>query len=327
MSKFVKHPKYSTGFDTAAYRMTVPEGYARYAVIEGLGPGGAGLNIATESAPAGAFQVDQLPTNWDPKPPAGTCVTIRIGAKKPGSGKIRLLFNGNDYSEPLPVQIPPDGDGTARSLQDAYQLSNRALTKAKERLEELRNSMIAATGPMPFQANWDVIFERYLLVANVLNLPNADLQPGQVNLNPKQKALFATAIPTITGALDRITKSLSLWGTGETPFLMRSDLEPDFAHVYGTSRDDRYYGIELEKLSFSHSGPLGRAATMLHERFHLTGAQHGENFFERKPKPQTGYETKQNAFRRVDNAEALAYLVCCLAAELIDPLQVYDRGR
>jgi hypothetical protein len=187
--------------------------------------------------------------------------------------------------------------------------------------------MIAATGPMPFQANWDVIFERYLLVANVLNLPNADLQPGQVNLNPKQKALFATAIPTITGALDRITKSLSLWGTGETPFLMRSDLEPDFAHVYGTSRDDRYYGIELEKLSFSHSGPLGRAATMLHERFHLTGAQHGENFFERKPKPQTGYETKQNAFRRVDNAEALAYLVCCLAAELIDPLQVYDRGR
>jgi hypothetical protein len=73
MSKFVKHPKYSTGFDTAAYRMTVPEGYARYAVIEGVGPGGAGLNIATESAPAGAFQVDQLPTNGDPKPPAGTC--------------------------------------------------------------------------------------------------------------------------------------------------------------------------------------------------------------------------------------------------------------
>jgi len=131
---------------------------------------------------------------------------FRIGAKKPGSGKIRLLFNGNDYSEPLPVQIPPDGDGTARSLQDAYQLSNRALIKAKERLEELRNSMIAATGAMPFQANWDVIFERYLLVANVLNLPNADLQPGQVNLNPKQKALFATAIPTITGALDRIIK-------------------------------------------------------------------------------------------------------------------------
>ena len=54
--------RYSTGFDTAAYRMTVPEGYARYAVIEGFGPGGAGLTIATESAPAGAFQVDQLPT-------------------------------------------------------------------------------------------------------------------------------------------------------------------------------------------------------------------------------------------------------------------------
>jgi hypothetical protein len=54
---------------------------------------------------------------------------------------------------------------------------------------------------------------RRALVANVLNLPNADLQPGQVNLNPKQKALFATAIPTITGAFDRITKSLSLWGT------------------------------------------------------------------------------------------------------------------
>jgi hypothetical protein len=206
MSKFAKHPKYSTGFDTAAYRMTVPEGYARYAVIEGFGPGGAGLNIATESAPAGAFQVDQLPTNWDPKPPGGTCVTIRIGAKKPGSGKIRLLFNGNDYSEPLPVQIPPDGDGTARSLQDAFQLSNRALIKAKERLEELRNSMIAATGSMPFQANWDAINERYGVVALVLNLPNADLQPGQVSLNPKQKALFATAIPTITGALDRIIK-------------------------------------------------------------------------------------------------------------------------
>jgi len=152
MSKFVKHPKYSAGFDTAAYRMTVPEGYARYAVIEGFGPGGAGLTITTETAPAGAFQVDQLPTNWDPKPPAGACVTIRIGAKKPGSGKIRLLFNGNDYSEPLPVQIPPDGDGSARSLQDAYQLSTRALIKAKERLEELRNSMIAATGSMPFQA-------------------------------------------------------------------------------------------------------------------------------------------------------------------------------
>src|SRR4029077_10681169 len=38
-------------------------------------------------------------------------------------------------------------------------------------------------------------------------------------------------------------------------------------------------------------------------------------------------ETTQSVFRRVDNAEALAYLVCCLAAELIDPLQVYERGR
>ena len=327
MSKFAKHPKYSDGFDTAGYRMTVPEGHARYAVIEGFGPGGAGLTITTETVPAGAFQVDQLLPNWDPKPPVGACLTIRIAAKQPGSGKIRLLFSGNDYSEPLPVQVPPDASGTVRSLQDAYQLSNRALIKAKERLEELRNSMVAATGSMPFQANWDSINQRYPVVATVLNLPDAGLQPGQVSLRPKQKALFATAIPTITGALDRIIKSINLWGSGETPFLMRSDLESNFAHVYGLTRDDRYYGIEMEKLSFSHSGPLGRAATMLHERFHLTGAQHGENFFERKPKPQTGYETKQNAFRRVDNAEALAYLVCCLAAELIDPLQVYERGR
>jgi hypothetical protein len=66
---------------------------------------------------------------------------------------------------------------------------------------------------------------------------------------------------------------------------------------------------------------------MLHERFHLTGAGHGEDFFKKKPKPQTGYEKNQNTFRRVDNAEALAYLVCCLAAELVDPLQVYDRGK
>ena len=79
--------------------------------------------------------------------------------------------------------------------------------------------------------------------------------------------------------------------------------------------------LELEKLSFSYSGPLGRAATLLHERFHLTGAGHREDFFKKKPKPQTGYEKNQNAFRRVDNAEALAYLVCCLAAEIID-----DRG-
>jgi hypothetical protein len=188
--------------------------------------------------------------------------------------------------------------------------------------------MIAMNGSMSFQAGWDdSLTERYSIVASVLNLPNANLQPGQLSLNPKQRALFGSAIPTITGALDRINSSINLWGTGETPFLMRSDLEPDFAHVYGTTRDDRYYGIELEKLSFTYSGPLARAATMLHERFHLTGAQHGENFFEKKPKPQTGYETKQNAFRRVDNAEALAYLVCCLAAELIDPLQVYERGR
>ena len=213
--------------------MTVPEGHARYAVIEGFGPGGAGLTITTETVPAGAFQVDQLLPNWDPKPPVGACLTIRIAAKQPGSGKIRLLFGGNDYSEPLPVQVPPDASGTVRSLQDAYQLSNRALIKAKERLEKLRNSMVAATGSMPFQANWDSINQRYLVVANVLNLPDADLQPGQVSLSPKQKALFATAIPTITGALDRIIKSINLWGTGETPFLMRSDLESNFAHVYG----------------------------------------------------------------------------------------------
>jgi hypothetical protein len=143
VSKFAKHPKYSDGFDTAAYRMTVPEGYARYAVLEGFGPGGAGLTIRTETAPVDAFQVDQLPPTWDPKPPAGACLTIRIGAKKPGSGKIRLLFKGNDYSEPLPVQVPADGSGTVRSPQDAYQLSNRALIKAKERLEELRNSGIS----------------------------------------------------------------------------------------------------------------------------------------------------------------------------------------
>ena len=87
--------------------MTVPEGYARYAVIDGFGPGGAKLTILAETAPAGAFQVDELPAGWDPKPPPGTRATIRIGAKQAGSGRIRLLFNGNDYSEPLPVQVPP----------------------------------------------------------------------------------------------------------------------------------------------------------------------------------------------------------------------------
>jgi hypothetical protein len=60
--------------------------------------------------------------------------------------------------------------------------------------------------------------------------------------------------------------------------------------------------------AFAFSGPLGRAATMLHERFHLTAAGHGEDFFKKKPKPQTGYEKNQHTFRRVDNAEALAYL-------------------
>jgi hypothetical protein len=180
---------------------------------------------------------------------------------------------------------------------------------------------------MPFQAAWDdSLTERYNTVAGVLNLPKANLQRGQVSLNPKQKVLFAPAIPTLTGALDRINLSLSLWGSGETPFLMRSDLESDFAYVFGTTRDDRDHGIEFEKLSFTLSGPLGRAATILHERFHLTGAQHGENFFENKPKPQTGYETRQNTFRRVDNAEALALLVCSLAPELIDPKLVYKRG-
>jgi len=328
MSKFVKHQSYPEGFDTAGYRMTVPEGYARYAVIDGFGPGGAKLTIQAETAPAGAFQVDELPASWDPKPPPGTRATIRIGAKQAGSGRIRLLFNGNDYSEPLPVQVPPDSDGTVGSLKAAYQLSNRALIKAKERLEQLRNAMIAMNGAMSFQANWDdALTERYNTVSAVMNLSNANLQSGQVSLNPKQKTLFATAIPTITGVLDRINSSLNLWGTGEVPFLMRSDLQPDYAYVFGHTRDDRYFGIELEKISFSQSGPLGRAATMLHERFHLTGAQHGENFFERKPKPQTGYEKKQNTFRRVDNAEALAFLVCSLAPELIDPTQVYERGK
>jgi hypothetical protein len=48
-------------------------------------------------------------------------------------------------------------------------------------------------------------------------------------------------------------------GSGEKPFLMRSDLEPNFAHVHGTDRDDRVYGIEFEKLAFCFSDPLGRA--------------------------------------------------------------------
>ena len=326
MARFIKHPKYSTGFDTANYRMIVPEGYARYAVVEGFGPGGAALDIVTECTPADVFQVD-LPGNDDPKPPPGANLTIRIGAKKPGSGRIRLLFNGNDYSQPLPVQVTPDSDGTVRLMQESFRLSSQALVKAKERLEELRKSLVAAIGSMAFQANWNVIMERYNLGINVLNLPDPNLQQGQVNATPKQKILFGTALPTLTGALDRITSSIGLWGNGETPFLMRSDLEPDYGRVWGITRDDRLHGIELEKLSFSYSGPLGRAQTILHERFHLTGAGHGEDFFKKKPKPQTGYEKNQNTFRRVDNAEALSYLVCCLAAEIIDPLQVGDRGK
>jgi len=326
MARFIKHPKYSTGFDTANYRMIVPESYARYAVVEGLGPGGAALDIVTECTPADVFQVD-LPGNDDPKPPPGANLTIRIGAKKPGSGRIRLLFKGNDYSQPLPVQVTPDSDGTVRLMQESFRLSSQALVKAKERLEELRKSLVAAIGSIAFQANWNVIMERYNLGINVLNLPDPNLQQGQVNATPKQKILFGTALPTLTGALDRITSSIGLWGNGETPFLMRSDLEPDYGRVWGITRDDRLHGIELEKLSFSYSGPLGRAQTILHERFHLTGAGHGEDFFKKKPKPQTGYEKNQNTFRRVDNAEALSYLVCCLAAEIIDPLQVGDRGK
>ena len=128
-----------------------------------------------------------------------------------------------------------------------YDSESDTAAATKERLEELRNSMVAATGSMPFQANWDSINQRYPVVATVLNLPDADLQPGQVSLSPKQKTLFVTAIPTITGALDRIIKSINLWGSGETPFLMRSDLESNFAHVYGLTRDDRYYGIEMEQ--------------------------------------------------------------------------------
>src|SRR5690349_9643391 len=100
MSRFIKHLKYPQGFDSASYQMTVPEGYARYAVIEGFGPGGANLTIQPEANPPGALQVDELPANWDPKPPPGACLTIRVAALKPGSGKIRLLFNGNDYAEP-----------------------------------------------------------------------------------------------------------------------------------------------------------------------------------------------------------------------------------
>jgi len=328
MSRFIKHPTYSAGFDTANYRMTVPEGYARYAVLEGFGPGGAALDVVWEFTPANAFQVDVLDSNWDPKPPPGANKTIRIGAKKPGSGRIRLVFKGNDYSQPLPVQVPADSDGTVRALQESFRLSSQALAKAKERLEELRKSMVAAIGSMAFQANWNVIVERYNLIRLALNLPDADLQQGsQVNATPKQKMLFATALPTLTGALDRINSSLSLWSSTETPFLMRSDLEPDYARVFGLTRDDRLQGIELEKLSFSYSGPLGRAQTILYERFHLTGAGHGEDFFKKKPKPQTGYEKNQNTFRRVDNSEALSYLVCLLAAEIIDPLQVGERGK
>ncbi len=82
------------------------------------------------------------------------------------------------------------------------------------------------------------------------------------------------------------------------------------------------YGIELEKLSSTHSGPLGRAKTILAQMVSSTGAGHEENFFKKKPKRQTGYVANQNAIRRVDSAEALAYLVCCLAADLIHPLQV-----
>jgi hypothetical protein len=327
MSRFIKHPKYSTGFDTTNYRMIVPEGYARYAVLEGFGPAGADLDIVSEFSPADAFQVDVFPSDWDPKPPPGANRTIRIGAKKAGSGRIRALFRGNDYSQPLPVQVPADSDGTVRALQESFRLSSQALAKAKERLEELRKSMVAAIGSMAFQTNWNVIMERYPLAATVLNLPDANLQQGQVNPTPKQKMLFVTALPTLTGALDHINSSISLWGNGETPFLMRSDLEPDFAYVFGKTRDHRLNGIELEKLSFSYSGPLGRAQTILHERFHLTGAGHGEDFFKKKPKPQTGYEKNQNTFRRVDNAEALSYLVCLLADDIIDPTQVGDRGK
>jgi hypothetical protein len=287
------------------------------------------LKIAFSGQPLATifpFQVD-FPGNDDPKPPPGANVTIRIGAKKPGSGRLRLLFKGNDYSRPLPVQVTPDSDGTVRALQESFRLSSQALAKAKERLEELRKSLVAAMGSMAFQANWEVIIERYYPVANVLNLPDPKLQYPQVNATPKQKILFGTALPTLTGALDRINSSINLWGNGETPFVMRSDLEPDYARVWGITRDDRLHGIELEKLSFSYSGPLGRAQTILHERFHLTGAGHGEDFFKNKPKPQTGYEKNQNTFRRVDNAEALSYLVCCLADDIIDPQQVGLRGK
>jgi hypothetical protein len=41
---------------------------------------------------------------------------------------------------------------------------------------------------------------------------------------------------------------------------------------------------------------LASAATMLHECFHLTGAGHGEDFFEKKPKPPTGYETIRDIY-------------------------------
>ena len=327
MSRFINHPKYSAGFDSSAYRMTVPEGYARYVVLEGFGPGGAALNIVAESIPTDAFRIDVFPSRWNPQPPASTSLTIRIGARKPGSGKIRALFKGQDYSQPLPVQVPPDNDGTVKALQEAFRLSSEALVKANERLDELRKAMVAAIGPLPFQANWSVIGGYYVLAATVLNMPEAHLQPGQVNATPKQKEIFKTALPTLTGALDRIQSSIGLWVKGETPLLMRSDLEPDFAYVFGTTRDHRVHGIELMKLSFSHSGTLGRAATFLHERFHLTGAGHGEDFFKKKPKPQTGYEKNQNTFRRVDNAEALACLVCYFADDIIDPNQVYERGK
>jgi hypothetical protein len=326
MARFISHPKYSTGFDTANYRMIVPEGYARYAVLEGLGPGGAAVDIVMETTPGDAFHVE-LTGSDDPKPPPGANMTLRIGAKKPGSGRIRALFKGNDYSQPLPVQVTPDSDGTVRAMQESFRLSSQALAKAKERLEELRKSLVAAMGSLAFQANWLVILERYYTVANVLNLPDPKIESLQVNATPKQKILFGTALPTITGALDRITSSIGLWGNGETAFLMRSDLEPDYARVSGFTRDDRLNGIELMKLSFSYSGPLGRAQTILHERFHLTGARHGEDFFKNKPKPQTGYEKNQNTFRRVDNAEALSFLVCCLAYDIIDPAEVGKRGK
>jgi hypothetical protein len=261
MANYQACKPFPEGFDTPAYKLSVPVSSARFFCLSGGGPAGEALKVQFTS---GLIDVVELGDKALIKGESNVRA-FRARGLTAGKGKVgAVLASGQPYSAELDFEVVADTDGTGTKLTTAFSESRSFLRQAIQKLMDLNLRLGSMAMNLPVSlvgddaATYDVV--RRWLATPELTQPDRQTKANEAKM-------------VVTKAIGLLTKNLNLkTSAGADPTVMRSP-RGGFGLSYPNQPD---LGLELCVHCFDTKGPNCRHDVVSHEFFHMIGVGHGE---------------------------------------------------